>query len=332
MLVLPIVVLGYGAVSRAFIAQIISHRAEYRSRFDVDLYVAAVRTHRAQTEITDDTIPPRPQWSAPTSLDDLIARVGARVVVQAVPSVDADAAGAVADGVCALRNGAHLVTATKTTLLHGWCALDAVSRETGRAVKLSGTTGAMLPAADVARSLRNGIHVTSVSGCVNGTATFVLDRLSDGDSLGEAVEAARRAGIAEGDPSADLSGRDVAMKIQILTGLLWGRDPGAAETILEPITPAIRSAAVRAKGRGQRLRQVAVADLDIPDLVTVSIRAVTRDSPLGALNGPEKAVIFDCGEFGPVTVTGGQSSPTGAAMAMIKDTLSLALETAPGLR
>lgn len=332
MLVLPIVVLGYGPVARAYIGQIVSHRAEYRARFDVDLTVVAVRTHRAQVAVVDDFVPPRPQWTAPTSLSELLGSVGAKVVVQAVPSTDDAAAQAIADGVDALRGGAHFVTATKTTLVRGWRELDAASHESGCAVKISGTTGAMLPAADVARSLSFGVHVTSVSGCLNGTATFVLDRLSEGDTLAEAVELARRTGISEADPSSDLSGGDAATKISILAGLLWSRNPGAADAMLEPITPAIRSAAMRAKGRNQRLRQVAVADLDIPDLVTVSLRAVNRDSPLGALDGPEKAVIYDCGEFGPITVSGGQSSPTGAAMSMIKDTLSLALDVAPGVR
>lgn len=332
MLVLPIVVLGYGPVARAYIGQIVSHRAEYRARFDVDLTVVAVRTHRAQAVVVDDNVPPRSQWTPPSTLAGLLGQVGAKVVVQAVPSTDEATAQGIQDAVDALRGGAHLVTATKTTLVRGWRELDAASHESGCAVKISGTTGAMLPAADVARSLSFGVHVTSVSGCLNGTATFVLDRLSDGDTLAEAVDSARRSGISEAEPEADLSGNDAATKISILAGLLWARNPGAADAMIEPITPAIRSAAMRAKGRGQRLRQVAVADLDIPDLVTVSLRAVNRDSPLGALNGPEKAVIYDCGEFGPITVSGGQSSPTGAAMSMIKDTLSLALDAAPGVR
>lgn len=332
MLALRIVVLGYGPVARAYIGQIVSHRAEYRARFDVDLTVVAVRTHRAQVVVADDNVPPRSLWTAPGGLNELLTQVGARVVVQAVPSTDDVAAQAVQDGVDALRGGVHLVTATKTTLLRGWQDLDRASHQSGCAVKLSGTTGAMLPAADVARSLSFGVHVTSVSGCLNGTATFVLDRLSDGDSFAEAVESARRSGISEADPSADLAGGDAASKISILAGLLWARNPGASDAMLEPITPAIRSAAIRAKGRGQRLRQVAVADLDIPDLVTVSLRAVDRNSALGALNGPAKAVIYDCGEFGLITVSGGQSSPTSAAMSMIKDTLSLALDAAPGIR
>ncbi|PXW35577.1 UNVERIFIED_CONTAM: homoserine dehydrogenase [Williamsia faeni] len=331
MRVLPIAVLGYGPVARAFINQIGAHREEYRARHDVDLSVVAVRTHRSQV-VGSGEVPPRSDWAELTDLADLLGTVEAKVVVQAVPSTDVVATQAVEDALMAIRCGAHLVTATTSTLLHGWRELEQLAIDFGCAVRISGAVGAMLPAADLARSLGQGISVTSVSGCLNATATYVLDQMSEGVTLDLATTTARQTGVSDNDPTADLSGHDVATQLRILTGLLWARDPAETEVILEPITPEIERSVFRAGRRGQRLRQVAVADHDIPDLVTVSLRVVPAESKLGLLRWPDKAAIFDCGDFGSITVSGGDSSPAGVAQSMIKDTLSLVHDATPGLR
>jgi homoserine dehydrogenase len=331
MRVLPIVVLGYGPVARAYINQIGAHRDEYRIRHDVDLSVVAVRTHRSQI-VGNGEVPPRSEWQDPTELADLLGAVEAKVVVQAVPSTDAVATQAVADAVMAIRCGAHLVTATTSTPLFGWKQLEQLAVDFGCAVRVSGAVGAMLPAADLARSLGQGISVTSVSGCLSATATYVLDQLSEGVTMDLATTTARQTGMMANDADADLSGHDVATQLRILTGLLWARDPAEAEVILEPITPDIERSVYRAGRRGLRLRQVAVADHDIPDLVTVSLRVVPAESQLGLLRWPDKATIFDCGDFGSITVSGGDSSPAGVAQSMIKDTLSLVHDATPGLR
>lgn len=329
---LPIAVLGYGPVARAYINQIGAHRDECRKRHDVDLSVVAVRTRRSQVVCDDDEVPPQSEWAELTDLADFLGEVEAKVVVQAVPSTDLQASQAVSDAMMAIRCGAHLVTATTSTPLYGWKQLEQLAIDFGCAVRISGAVGAMLPAADLARSLGQGISVTSVSGCLSATATYILDQLSEGITLDVATATARQAGVMNSDAGGELSGEDVATQLRILTGLLWARDPADAEVLLEPITSEIERSVYRAGRRGLRLRQVAVADHDIPDLVTVSLRMVPADSQLGLLRWPDKAAIFDCGDFGSITMFGGDSSPAGVAQSMIKDTLSLVHDATPGLR
>ncbi|WP_406689689.1 hypothetical protein REH65_27335 [Saccharopolyspora sp. ID03-671] len=183
-----------------------------------------------------------------------------------------------------------------------------------------------MPAGDLARSVLRGFDVDEVAGCVNGTATFVLDRVADGADLAEAVAEAQRAGIAEADPSQDLSGGDAATKLRLISALLWGWDPARTRAETEPIAQLPDVPA------GHRLRQVARARRDEPGVVRVVLSAEPEGSPLGSLRGPEKAVRYDCGEAGQVTVSGGRSSPRGAALAMIKDTLGAVLEATTGFR
>ncbi|GAB3697135.1 homoserine dehydrogenase [Saccharopolyspora tripterygii] len=310
---LPIVLAGCGPVGRAY-AGLVTERGR---RHGLDLRVVAVRGRDRQRESGE--------WESLTDLPELLERTGARVFAQAVPS-DGDPRAA-REALQALRAGAHVVTATKSHLLTHWNELDAAAEAAGRSVRISGATGAAMPAGDLARSVLRGFDVPEVSGCVNGTATFVLDRLADGVEPAQAVADAQRAGIAEADPSSDLSGADAATKFRLISALLWGWDPAGTRVEAEPIATPLPAVPA-----GHRLRQVARAVRDEPGVVRVVLSAEPEGSSLGALRGPDKAVRYDCGDAGEITVSGGRSSPRGAALAMIKDTLGAVLEATTGFR
>ena len=55
-----------------------------------------------------------------------------------------------------------------------------------------------------------------IEAVLNGTCNFILNRLAEGRAFDEALEAARLAGFAEEDPTADLTGLDAAAKLAIL--------------------------------------------------------------------------------------------------------------------
>ncbi|MGV9799855.1 hypothetical protein ACWDTP_17585 [Mycobacterium sp. NPDC003449] len=325
---MPVLVLGYGPVARSYIDLVRGHRDEFRQRFGVDVHIAGIRASDQQIVLGDPdgaVVPARDEWAPRTALTELLAGIQPRVVVQAVPSDPGGADAALADALTALTHGAHLVTATKSPLLSGWSELARAARSAARAVRISGATGAALPAGDLARSGLLGFDIGEIRGCLNGTATYVLDRLGGGENLPEAIASARRRGIAEADPAADLSGHDAAVKIRLLAALLWGWDPADCTVHTEAVDDATVSRAAGAATRGAVLRQVGSARLDRPGRAEVELREFHRSElPFGALTGPEKAVTFVSPDSGDITVSGGRSSPTGAARSMLKDTLSLA--------
>lgn len=58
--------------------------------------------------------------------------------------------------------------------------------------------------------------VVRIEAVLNGTCNFILNRLAAGVAFDEALIAARDAGFAEEDPTADLSGLDASAKLAIL--------------------------------------------------------------------------------------------------------------------
>jgi len=248
------------------------------------------------------------------------------VFVQAVPSSADVTAVAAREAVAALRRGVHLVTATKSHLLANWRELHDAAAAGGAGIRFSGATGSALPAGDVARYSMLGFACASIRGCPNGTSTYILDRLADGGDLDAAVADAQARGIAEADPTADLSGTDSATKVRLLAGLVWGWDVTAIRVRTAPIDATTAAAAQAAAASGHRLRAVATARADTPGEVHVEHVATRPGDPLHAITGPEKAVVFDCGPAGEITISGGRGSPRGAALSMLKDTLATALE------
>ncbi|MGW5972159.1 homoserine dehydrogenase [Streptomyces sp. NPDC055186] len=319
-----VVLSGYGPVGRAYVEHLTRQRDELARRHGVRVNVVAVRASSGQCRLREgEPVPPRSAWGPPVPLEETLDRTAARVFVQAIPSSPRLRLHAAEEAMIALRRGVHVVTATKSHLLSHWRDLDEAARAGAAMIRISGATGAALPAGDLSRTSLRGLGCTTIRACPNGTATFVLDRLAAGDSLGEAVREAQRRGIAEADPSADLSGEDAATKVRLLAALAWGWDPASVQVRAEPVAEGASRAAPAAASRARRLRAVASASVDTPHLVRVRLEETEPGDPLHALVGPEKAVVFGCPDAGDVIVSGGRSSPLGAALALVKDTIEV---------
>ncbi|MFE2037678.1 hypothetical protein ACFXBB_31425 [Streptomyces scopuliridis] len=208
--------------------------------------------------------------------------------VQAIPSSPELRQQAAKEAVEALRQGVHVVTATKNHLFSQWRELDEAARGLGVVIRISGATGAALSAGDLSRTALRGMGCETIRACPNGTVTFVLDRLAQGDSLSDAIREAQRRGIAEAEPSADLSGEDAAMKVRLPAALAWGWDPALVRVETQPVIEDTAGEALSAVSRHRRLRAVAGASVDQPYFVRVRLEETHPGDPLHALDGPER--------------------------------------------
>ena len=328
-----IALLGYGPVARDFMALLGERDQDLRRRYGVALAVTGIRAASHEVILRPGVtgpraVPPRDAWAPVSDLVAFLATSAASIAVQAIPSSDGLVDTATAQVLAAFDAGMDVVTATKTHLVRRWGVLAEAAIRTGRRVRISGATGAALPAADLARVSLRGFPCRAIRGSLNGTSSFVLEQLGAGGSLADAVRIAQSRGIAEADPASDLDGRDAAAKLVLLANLLWGLGTSIEAVNREPIDESSAARATEALRHGRRLRAVASADVETGRL-EVALEALEPSDPLFPLSGPEKAVAYDCGVVGQIVVSGGRSSPRGAAQAMLKDVLGLALEAGP---
>lgn len=120
----------------------------------------------------------------------------------------------------ALELGRSVVTANKLLLADGIDALSRIARRHGGSLRYSASVGGALPALETVRPLKGRIR--ALSGVLNGTCNYILDRCAAGVPFDEAVAAAQAAGFAEADPTLDLDGSDTAQKLALLAREAFG--------------------------------------------------------------------------------------------------------------
>lgn len=138
----------------------------------------------------------------------------------------------------ALERGRSVVTANKLLLSEEIESLSRLAERHGATLSYSASVGGALPALETVR--RYAGRIRAVSGVLNGTCNYVLDRCSSGLSFEQAVAEAQAAGFAEADPALDLDGSDAAQKLSLLAReafgalLPWQRIPRQGILGLQP--------------------------------------------------------------------------------------------------
>jgi homoserine dehydrogenase len=159
----------------------------------------------------------------------------------------------------ALELGRSVVTANKLLLAEDVDRLARIGRR-GEALRFSASVGGALPVLEAARRFAGRIR--AISGVLNGTCNFVLDRCSAGLPLDEAVAEARAAGFAEADPALDLDGSDAAQKLALLAREAFGVLPPWDRISRQGILELGPRALSEARRRGRVVRLVAACELD----------------------------------------------------------------------
>ncbi|MBS0385914.1 MAG: homoserine dehydrogenase [Proteobacteria bacterium] len=150
----------------------------------------------------------------------------------------------------ALRRGVDVVSANKQALIGSHDVLTQLAATHGARLLHSAAVGGGAPLLEAVAAARGGAPIAMIEGVLNGTVNFILERLAMGQTFEEALRAAQAAGLAEADPSADLSGADALAKLRLISIAAFG--VASCDVCVEPLTQHIAAHAGR-----ERLKQVA---------------------------------------------------------------------------
>ena len=151
----------------------------------------------------------------------------------------------------ALGRGVDVVSANKQAVGGDLPALTALADSVGARLLYSASVGGGAPLIETVRRARAHAPVTRIEAVLNGTCNFILNRLAEGTSFEAALTAAREAGFAEADPSADLTGLDAAAKLAILAheAAGWRLAPASVARVALSATTALPTGRVRQMAR-----------------------------------------------------------------------------------
>jgi homoserine dehydrogenase len=227
----------------------------------------------------------------------------------------------------ALSAGKHVITANKLLISHWGRELHELAARKGVQLLYSGAVGGAVPMLEQVRQIADTHGIRALSGVINGTTNFILDRLAEGVSGGEAVSEAQRLGFAEQDPTADLDGSDAVHKLALLAragfgGWLHPDDigrTGIEHLAAEAVQDAARS--------GLSVRLVATVESGPDGLKAwVEPQFVDRDHIFGQTHNEENCLEIRTGSGEVVHVRGkgaGRWPTAEAVMADVFDVLRI---------
>src|SRR5258706_5563598 len=317
-----VALLGFGTVGRS-VARILVERPELGGRLRLThVFNRHISRKRA------DWVPESVTWTE--NLDELFAS-DPDVIVEVVGGVHP-----AGDWVRrALEHGISVVTANKMLLAAEGPALLRLAASTGAQIRFEAAVGGGVPLIQGVREGLAGDNLTRVIGILNGTSNYVLSRMEAGEvSMASVLDAARRLGYAEADPSADIDGDDAAAKLVGLGGIAFGRHVPLAEVPRRSIRP-IAAADFRYAARlGCTIRQIAVIEAAADGMdalhAFVGPALVPAGSSFGRNEGADNIVTLHGQYGGSSSFHGARARGPATTRSVVPELLSPPRRQAPG--
>lgn len=247
------------------------------------------------------------------------------VVVEATFTSPVDGEPAVSHVRWALESGKHVVTTNKGPIALQGPELVRLAESKNVRFEYEGSVMSGTPVLRLARRMFTGLELTGVQGILNGTSNYVLGRMESGLSLKQSVEEAQDLGFAEADPTADIGGSDVRLKVSILAGELLGTQVKPHEIPTTGIESLTADEIARALAEGKRWKLIGQASRRPDGTITASVGpvALSAEHPLSGISGATNAVAFDTDLLGKVTVSGPGAGRIETAYALISDIVAV---------
>jgi homoserine dehydrogenase len=305
---------GCGVVGSA-LARIIHQRADLiAAHSGVRLQVVSVLVrdpHRSRSCALGDALV--------TSDPGAFLSAGADLVVEAT----GDTALARRIAGSALSRGVSFITASKALVAASGPELLRAADATGAMLGIEAAVGGAVPVIrNVAGALQHA-GMQRITGVLNGTTNFILNRVSAGVPAADALLEAQRLGFAEADPARDLNGQDTADKVAILAWLAFGVPPASLpvprrgigdDTDLLVRTAAAAGLSARLVGTAERTPAGVVAE--------VAPAAFPTDSPWAQLAAETNLVAVDTLHAGTIHLSGAGAGGEATASSLLADILS----------
>jgi homoserine dehydrogenase len=341
---LRIWLVGFGTVGQWLVRALDSHAERLAARYGVAVTVVGIATAReglaydgnglhlpSVLELGSEgrSIAEQPgvrSW--PSTIEGLRA-TEADLLVEVAASRSSDGEPGFAHMREALRRDIPVITSNKWPVaLHG-VELAELARSRGLAFRAESTVMSGTPVLSTLVDGLAGAVPVGLRGLLNATANFILSRMAEGEAYEDALDEAKRAGLAERDPSADVDGHDAVAKLMILSAFVFCRQLRREEVTCRGIAGIARSEIDQAASRGARIKHVATLEFSEPDGVgnvtaRVEPEAVPRDDQLATIEGTTNALVCRASPVGEVTIIGPGAGSGLAGQGVFSDLIAVA--------
>jgi homoserine dehydrogenase len=333
-----IILMGFGNVGQAFIRVAHEKKEFCKARYKLDIKFYSIfeiggAIYSSQALNTSEILEKyssltmfrkNPLWKPDLKLTSVLDSIKPGVLVECTPSNIKSGEPGLRHIRHALDRGWHVVTASKGPLVMDFRGLHEKAEKKHVALKFSGATAAALPALDIALYSLAGAEISRIEGILNGTTNYILTRMKEGVDYKEALKEAQSKGIAETDPSLDVSGQDTASKILIISNALLKADFTLDDMTIEGIDAIPPYFLTQGRKKDRKLKLLGILFKRAEELrLEVRLTVIDSSHPLFGVDGTNKGIVFTTDTMDSITVTGGKSAPKGAGASLLKDIINI---------
>jgi homoserine dehydrogenase len=224
----------------------------------------------------------------------------------------------------ALRKGKHVVTANKDLVAAHGKELFEAAAATKSDLYFEASVGGGIPVIRVLKESLAANRIEAVIGIVNGTTNYILTRMgNEGIDFQTALAAAKAAGYAEADPSADVEGLDAARKIAILASIAFNTRITPDNVFVEGITRVTPQDVSYAQELGYVIKLLAIAREQDEVEVRVHPALLPKSHPLASVQGVFNAIFVQGDAVGETMFYGQGAGQMPTASAVVGDVMEI---------
>ncbi|OWJ98300.1 homoserine dehydrogenase [Pseudomonas sp. A46] len=335
-----IALLGFGGVNRA-LAQLIAERNKsWSEALDFTLKIVGVSDLYLGAVINKDgldadllcCVPAEkgafgnfPNGSAEPRNESVIRFSGADIVAEATFTNPVDGEPATTFCRWALERGISVVTTNKGPVALHSESLKKLAATSGAYFEFEGSVMSGTPVIRLAKEALAGSEITGFKGIMNGTSNFVLSSMESGLAFSDAVTKAQSLGYAEADPTADVEGHDVRLKVVILANEVLGAKLTPADVTCKGISDITLEDIGSAAQNKSRWKLIGSAEKAANGAIVASVspQLLPLDDALAGVSGATNAITFTTSVLGPVTMVGAGAGRVETAYALLADIISI---------
>jgi len=232
----------------------------------------------------------------------------------------------------ALKKGKWVVTANKALLAEKGDALFNRAEKAGAEIGFEASVCGGIP---VIRAIRDGLvgnRIEYLLGILNGTCNYILTRMSEeGIAFEHALKEAQKLGIAESDPTLDISGIDAAHKLCVLVRLAFGVPITMRQIVTRGVSSIEPTDIEFAREFGYKIKLLAIAK-ERGNMIEARVEPamIPLQHPMSSVNGVFNAVYVVGDKTGPNLFygKGAGADPTGSAV--VSDIVDMAIRRRAG--
>ncbi|ADZ93177.1 Homoserine dehydrogenase [Marinomonas mediterranea MMB-1] len=339
-----IALIGFGGVNRA-LAEIIhnnSGKMEQELGFSLkvvavsDMYLGSLYQPEGielealtQLPVEKGALAALPNGKEDADNENIIKNSNADIVAEATFTDAVTGEPAISHCQWALSSGKHICTTNKGPLALSAGPLKTLAAQNQLGFEYEGVVMSGTPVLRYADQMLKGATTNRFEGIVNGTANFVLGLVEQGQSFEQAIKQAQELGYAEADPTADIGGKDVMLKVIVLANSLFGVHLATQDVACVGIDTLTETDIIQAQQDGFHWKLIGKASLLENGQVEAQVapEKLPSDHPLAGAQGATNAVTFYTDMLGPVTVSGPGAGRIETGYALLSDIIAIHTKT-----